>query len=155
MFISKGVRKMVVMENLLYVLDTEVCLTVSHTNACVHTRSQRFHVYIWITLYFHLSQDVLSLWDPHFLVMTHCWPEIAIHDFEFTSECGSTSMAAYVSVSCTVWMLIYMKSAVLPLNNVECVNKCVLQPRQGKLEDDCIDKARRPGNYIPSLSKKV
>ncbi|KAG7223406.1 hypothetical protein INR49_015509 [Caranx melampygus] len=41
-----------------------------------------------------LIGDVLSLWDPHFLVMTHCWPEIAIHDFELTTECGSASMVA-------------------------------------------------------------
>ncbi|KAF0033894.1 hypothetical protein F2P81_013960 [Scophthalmus maximus] len=56
-----GVRKMVVVENLLYLLDTE---------------------------------DVLSLWDLHFLVMIHCWPDLAIHDFELTTECGSASMVA-------------------------------------------------------------
>uniref|UniRef100_A0A3Q1IHY5 Uncharacterized protein n=1 Tax=Anabas testudineus TaxID=64144 RepID=A0A3Q1IHY5_ANATE len=51
--------RMVVMENLLYILDTE---------------------------------DVLSLWDLHFLVMIHCWPDLAIHDFELTTECSSASM---------------------------------------------------------------
>ncbi|XP_035514108.1 kinetochore-associated protein 1 [Morone saxatilis] len=56
-----GVRKMVVVENLLYVLDTE---------------------------------DALSLWDLHFLVMIHCWPDLAIHDFELTTECGSASLVA-------------------------------------------------------------
>ncbi|XP_044228411.1 kinetochore-associated protein 1 isoform X2 [Thunnus albacares] len=56
-----GVKKMVVVENLLYILDTE---------------------------------DVLSLWDLHFLVMIHCWPDLAIHDFELTTECGSASMVA-------------------------------------------------------------
>ncbi|XP_071339118.1 kinetochore-associated protein 1 isoform X1 [Trachinotus anak] len=56
-----GVRKMVVVENLLYLLDTE---------------------------------DVLSLWDLHFLVMINCWPDLAIHDFELTTECGSASMVA-------------------------------------------------------------
>nr|XP_019956518.1 PREDICTED: kinetochore-associated protein 1 isoform X3 [Paralichthys olivaceus] len=56
-----GVRKMVVVENLLYLLDTE---------------------------------DVLSLWDLHFLVMIHCWPDLVIHDFELTTECGSASMVA-------------------------------------------------------------
>lgn len=55
-----GVRKMVIVENLVYILDTE---------------------------------DVLSLWDLHLLVMIHCWPQFAIHDFELTTECGSTSMA--------------------------------------------------------------
>uniref|UniRef100_A0A3B4VCT3 Kinetochore associated 1 n=1 Tax=Seriola dumerili TaxID=41447 RepID=A0A3B4VCT3_SERDU len=60
----KGVRKMVVVENLLYLLDTE---------------------------------DVLSLWDLHFLVMIHCWPDLAIHDFELTTECGSASMMAYIN----------------------------------------------------------
>ncbi|KAM3610515.1 uncharacterized protein V6R79_005093 [Siganus canaliculatus] len=54
-----GVKKMVVVENLLYILDTE---------------------------------DTLSLWDLHFLVMVHCWPDLAIHDFELTTECGSASM---------------------------------------------------------------
>ncbi|XP_029296389.1 kinetochore-associated protein 1 isoform X2 [Cottoperca gobio] len=53
-----GVRKMVVAENLLYILDTE---------------------------------DALSLWDLHFLVMVNCWPDLAIHDFELTTECGSAS----------------------------------------------------------------
>ncbi|KAM6931090.1 kinetochore-associated protein 1 [Xenentodon cancila] len=56
-----GVRKMVVVENLLYILDTE---------------------------------DILSLWDLHFLVMIHCWPDLAIHDFELTTECGTASMVA-------------------------------------------------------------
>ncbi|XP_074493975.1 kinetochore-associated protein 1 [Sebastes fasciatus] len=56
-----GVRKMVVVDNLLYILDTE---------------------------------DALSLWDLHFLVMIHCWEEPAIHDFELTTECGSASMVA-------------------------------------------------------------
>ncbi|XP_078106919.1 kinetochore-associated protein 1 isoform X1 [Sander vitreus] len=56
-----GVRKMVVVENLLYILDTE---------------------------------DALSLWDLHFLVMIHCWQDLAIHDFELTTECGSASMVA-------------------------------------------------------------
>ncbi|XP_028269515.1 kinetochore-associated protein 1 [Parambassis ranga] len=56
-----GVRKMVVVENLLYILDTE---------------------------------DVLSLWDLHFLIMIHCWPNLAIDDFELTTECGSASMVA-------------------------------------------------------------
>ncbi|XP_063753413.1 kinetochore-associated protein 1 isoform X2 [Eleginops maclovinus] len=51
-----GVRKMVVADNLLYILDTE---------------------------------DSLSLWDLHFLVMIHCWQDLAIHDFELTTECGS------------------------------------------------------------------
>ncbi|XP_070712166.1 kinetochore-associated protein 1-like [Pempheris klunzingeri] len=56
-----GVRKMVVVENLLYILDTE---------------------------------DVLSLWDLHFFVMIHCWPNLAIHDFELTTDGGSASMVA-------------------------------------------------------------
>ncbi|KAM6945162.1 kinetochore-associated protein 1 isoform 1-T1 [Lycodopsis pacificus] len=56
-----GVRKMVVVENHLYILDTE---------------------------------DALSLWDLHFLVMIHCWQDLAIHDFELTTECGSASMVA-------------------------------------------------------------
>ncbi|XP_026177601.1 kinetochore-associated protein 1 isoform X2 [Mastacembelus armatus] len=56
-----GVKKMVVVENLLYILDTE---------------------------------DVLSLWDLHFLVMIHCWPDLPINDFELTTECSSASMVA-------------------------------------------------------------
>uniref|UniRef100_A0AAQ6AG83 Kinetochore associated 1 n=1 Tax=Amphiprion ocellaris TaxID=80972 RepID=A0AAQ6AG83_AMPOC len=46
---------------------------------------------------FLLSQDILSLWDLHFLVMVHCWPDLSIHDFELTTECGSASMVAYIS----------------------------------------------------------
>uniref|UniRef100_A0A7N5ZWT1 Kinetochore associated 1 n=1 Tax=Anabas testudineus TaxID=64144 RepID=A0A7N5ZWT1_ANATE len=57
--------RMVVMENLLYILDTE---------------------------------DVLSLWDLHFLVMIHCWPDLAIHDFELTTECSSASMILQISL---------------------------------------------------------
>ncbi|XP_008288071.1 kinetochore-associated protein 1 [Stegastes partitus] len=56
-----GVKKMVVVDNLLYILDTE---------------------------------DILSLWDLHFLVMVHCWPDLSIYDFELTTECGSASMVA-------------------------------------------------------------
>uniref|UniRef100_A0A7N8Y9L5 Kinetochore associated 1 n=1 Tax=Mastacembelus armatus TaxID=205130 RepID=A0A7N8Y9L5_9TELE len=59
--IETGVKKMVVVENLLYILDTE---------------------------------DVLSLWDLHFLVMIHCWPDLPINDFELTTECSSASMVA-------------------------------------------------------------
>uniref|UniRef100_A0A8C4EAU2 Kinetochore associated 1 n=1 Tax=Dicentrarchus labrax TaxID=13489 RepID=A0A8C4EAU2_DICLA len=44
------------------------------------------------------SQDALSLWDLHFLVMIHCWPDLAIHDFELTTECVSASLVAYVSI---------------------------------------------------------
>lgn len=42
---------------------------------------------------------MLSLWDLHFLVMIHCWPDLAIQDLELTTECGSASMVAYVSMS--------------------------------------------------------
>uniref|UniRef100_A0A671UE54 Kinetochore associated 1 n=1 Tax=Sparus aurata TaxID=8175 RepID=A0A671UE54_SPAAU len=62
---SKGVRKMVVVENLLYILDTE---------------------------------DTLSLWDVHFLVMIHYWPNVAIHDFELITECGSASMVGSIKM---------------------------------------------------------
>uniref|UniRef100_A0A3B3VKC0 Kinetochore associated 1 n=1 Tax=Poecilia latipinna TaxID=48699 RepID=A0A3B3VKC0_9TELE len=70
--IFTGVRKLVVMENLLYILD---------------------------------SEDVLSVWDLHFLVMIRCWPELAIHDFELTTECGSASMViqlptAFLKIYC-------------------------------------------------------
>uniref|UniRef100_A0A3Q1C0R7 RZZ complex subunit KNTC1/ROD C-terminal domain-containing protein n=1 Tax=Amphiprion ocellaris TaxID=80972 RepID=A0A3Q1C0R7_AMPOC len=64
-FCFTGVRKMVVVDNLLYILDTE---------------------------------DILSLWDLHFLVMVHCWPDLSIHDFELTTECGSASMVAYDTI---------------------------------------------------------
>ncbi|XP_068422638.1 kinetochore-associated protein 1 isoform X2 [Clinocottus analis] len=56
-----GVRKMEVVDNQLYILDTE---------------------------------NALSLWDIHFLVMIHCWQDLAIHDFKLTTECGSASMVA-------------------------------------------------------------
>uniref|UniRef100_A0A3Q3BL23 Kinetochore associated 1 n=1 Tax=Kryptolebias marmoratus TaxID=37003 RepID=A0A3Q3BL23_KRYMA len=39
-------------------------------------------------------EDILSLWDLHFLVMIRCWPDLAIHDFELTTECGSASVVA-------------------------------------------------------------
>ncbi|CAN9513185.1 unnamed protein product [Ophioblennius macclurei] len=42
-------------------------------------------------LYILDTEGVLSLWDLHFLVMIHYWPDLVIHDFELTAECGSTS----------------------------------------------------------------
>ncbi|KAM9810904.1 LOW QUALITY PROTEIN: kinetochore-associated protein 1 [Neosynchiropus ocellatus] len=56
-----GIRKMLVVDNLLYILD---------------------------------SEDTLSLWDLHFLVMIHCWPDLAFHDIELTTECDTTSMVS-------------------------------------------------------------
>jgi len=41
-------------------------------------------------------QDVLSLWDLHFLVMIWFSPDVAIQDFLLTTGCGSTPMTAYV-----------------------------------------------------------
>ncbi|XP_049618952.1 kinetochore-associated protein 1 isoform X1 [Syngnathus scovelli] len=54
-----GVKKMVVVENVLYILDTE---------------------------------EVLSRWDGHFLVMVHIWPDVALLDFEIITECGSAAL---------------------------------------------------------------
>ncbi|XP_037536314.1 kinetochore-associated protein 1 [Nematolebias whitei] len=45
-------------------------------------------------LYILDSEDILSVWDLHFVVMIHCWPDLTIHDFELTTECGSASMVA-------------------------------------------------------------
>uniref|UniRef100_A0A7N8XGB6 Kinetochore associated 1 n=1 Tax=Mastacembelus armatus TaxID=205130 RepID=A0A7N8XGB6_9TELE len=74
----QGVKKMVVVENLLYILDTE---------------------------------DVLSLWDLHFLVMIHCWPDLPINDFELTTECSSASM---VDMFCVFTLMInkYLETVV-------------------------------------------
>ncbi|XP_061674025.1 kinetochore-associated protein 1 isoform X2 [Syngnathoides biaculeatus] len=54
-----GVKKMVVMENLMYVLDTE---------------------------------QVLSLWDLHFMIMTHVWPNVTLLDFELITEYSSPAL---------------------------------------------------------------
>lgn len=51
---------------------------------------------------FDICQDTMSLWDLHFLVVIHCWPDLAIHDFELITECGSASMVSYVSPFYTV-----------------------------------------------------
>ncbi|KAK0138145.1 Kinetochore-associated protein 1 [Merluccius polli] len=59
--IIPGIRKMVVLENQMYILDTE---------------------------------DLLSLWDLHFLVMIWFSPDVAIQDFLLTTECCSTPMTA-------------------------------------------------------------
>lgn len=82
----KGVKKMVVVENLLYVLDTEVSFIIPPADPVLDTVEWVLHKVIW--------QDILSLWDLHFLVMIHCWPDLAIHDFELNTERGSASMAA-------------------------------------------------------------
>ncbi|XP_061758400.1 kinetochore-associated protein 1 [Nerophis ophidion] len=57
-----GVEKMVVVENRVYILDT---------------------------------QEVLSLWELHFLVMVHTWPNVAVLDFELTTECGSAALVGH------------------------------------------------------------
>lgn len=75
---------MVVVDNLLYVLDTEVSFVFPPVDA-VMLLNEFLHQVIW--------QDTLSLWDLNFLVMIHCWPDLAIHDFELITECGSASMA--------------------------------------------------------------
>uniref|UniRef100_A0A8C7PS98 Kinetochore associated 1 n=1 Tax=Oncorhynchus mykiss TaxID=8022 RepID=A0A8C7PS98_ONCMY len=61
-----GVRKILVVDNLMYVLSTE---------------------------------NILSLWDLHFLVMVCCWPDLSIHDFLLITECDSASIATYVFTS--------------------------------------------------------
>lgn len=82
----EGVKKMAVVENHLYVLDTEVSFVIPPVNAVSDTAEWVLHQVIW--------QDILSLWDLHFLVMIHCWPDLTIHDFELITECGSGSMVA-------------------------------------------------------------
>ncbi|XP_028980703.2 kinetochore-associated protein 1 [Esox lucius] len=61
-----GVRKILVVDNLMYVLSAE---------------------------------NVLSLWDLHFLVMVYCWPDLFIHDFLLITECESASMATQEKAS--------------------------------------------------------
>ncbi|XP_054630813.1 kinetochore-associated protein 1 isoform X2 [Dunckerocampus dactyliophorus] len=56
---TAGVKKMVVMENRVYILDTE---------------------------------EVLSHWKLRFLSMVDIWPNVAILDFELTTECGSAAL---------------------------------------------------------------
>ncbi|XP_035999642.1 kinetochore-associated protein 1 [Fundulus heteroclitus] len=82
------VRKMVVMENLLYILD---------------------------------SEDVLSVWDLHFLVMIHCWPELAIHDFELTTECGSASMVAQDKSSLKMITLLKQANSQISSLQIRCL----------------------------------
>ncbi|XP_007572204.1 kinetochore-associated protein 1 [Poecilia formosa] len=83
-----GVRKLVVMENLLYILD---------------------------------SEDVLSVWDLHFLVMIRCWPELAIHDFELTTECGSASMVIQDKSSMKMITLTKQDSSQISSLQIRCL----------------------------------
>ncbi|XP_010774039.1 kinetochore-associated protein 1-like, partial [Notothenia coriiceps] len=83
-----GVRKMVVADNLLYVLDTE---------------------------------DSLSLWDLHFLVMVHCWQDLAIHDFELTTECGSASRVAQDTGSMKMITLIKQDNSQINSMQIRCL----------------------------------
>lgn len=78
-----GVRKMVVVENLVYILDTE---------------------------------DFLSLWDLNVFVMIHCWPDLSIHDFELTTECGSALM---VSDNSSMKMITLMKQGNSRMNSLQ------------------------------------
>uniref|UniRef100_A0A3Q2TXU1 Kinetochore associated 1 n=1 Tax=Fundulus heteroclitus TaxID=8078 RepID=A0A3Q2TXU1_FUNHE len=59
-----------------------------------HKRILFTRVWEFLFIFIFIFLDVLSVWDLHFLVMIHCWPELAIHDFELTTECGSASMVA-------------------------------------------------------------
>uniref|UniRef100_A0A3Q3FET0 Kinetochore associated 1 n=1 Tax=Labrus bergylta TaxID=56723 RepID=A0A3Q3FET0_9LABR len=61
-----------------------------------HTTSVACYLSLFLLFSFRLGKDTLSLWDLHFLVMIHCWPDLVVHDFELTTECDSASM--YVSV---------------------------------------------------------
>ncbi|MEQ2235438.1 hypothetical protein ILYODFUR_002347 [Ilyodon furcidens] len=83
-----GVRKMVVMEKLLCILD---------------------------------SEDVLSVWDLHFLVMIQCWPQLAIHDFELTTECGSASMVAQDKSSMKMITLMKQDNSQISSLQIRCL----------------------------------
>uniref|UniRef100_A0A8K9XYX7 Kinetochore associated 1 n=1 Tax=Oncorhynchus mykiss TaxID=8022 RepID=A0A8K9XYX7_ONCMY len=77
-----GVRKILVVDNLMYVLSTE---------------------------------NILSLWDLHFLVMVCCWPDLSIHDFLLITECDSASIATYVFTSITKIITLTMSLQVRSL----------------------------------------
>lgn len=101
---------MVVVENLLYILDTEVSSVVSPQlfNTPLHevcSKVSEVYMQYGLLCVFLRPQDTLSLWDLHFLVMIHCWPDLAINDFELTTECGSASMVAYVSTFYSILLL--------------------------------------------------
>ncbi|MEQ2307623.1 hypothetical protein AMECASPLE_020196, partial [Ameca splendens] len=83
-----GVRKMVVMEKLLCILD---------------------------------SEDILSVWDLHFLVMIHCWPQLAIHDFELTTECGSASMVSQDKSSMKMITLMKQDNSQISSLQIRCL----------------------------------
>lgn len=125
----KGVKKMVVADNLLYVLDTEVSFRIPPVDTVSNTIEWLLHngKFIW--------QDTLSLWDLHFLVVIHCWPDLAIRDFELITECGSASMVSWVSLS-------YIAAVHNILNDVYQNKLNLSQPRQGKHEDNSVNKAR-------------
>uniref|UniRef100_A0A8C9YCM8 Kinetochore associated 1 n=1 Tax=Sander lucioperca TaxID=283035 RepID=A0A8C9YCM8_SANLU len=89
-----------------------------------HKRILLTKVYIWVALcvFFSRLQDALSLWDLHFLVMIHCWQDLAIHDFELTTECGSASMVAYVINSLQIRFLPSMTVCYsLDVSSVSCL----------------------------------
>ncbi|XP_061622950.1 kinetochore-associated protein 1 isoform X2 [Phyllopteryx taeniolatus] len=62
-----GVKKMVVMGNFVYILDTV---------------------------------EVLSLWEVHFMIMVHVWPNVSLLDFELITECGSAALAGSQAEDC-------------------------------------------------------
>ncbi|XP_075882024.1 kinetochore-associated protein 1 [Nelusetta ayraudi] len=83
-----GVRKMVVVESLLFILDTE---------------------------------DTLSLWDLHFLVMIDCWTDLSIHDFELAAECGSAPMVTQDSSSMKMIMLMKENNSEVNSLQIRCL----------------------------------
>ncbi|XP_056888450.1 kinetochore-associated protein 1 [Takifugu flavidus] len=83
-----GVKKMVVVDNLLYVLDTE---------------------------------DTLSLWDLHFLVVIHCWPDLTIHDFELITECGSASMVSQDKGNMKIILLTKQDTSQVDFLQIRCL----------------------------------
>ncbi|XP_056274414.1 kinetochore-associated protein 1 isoform X3 [Pseudoliparis swirei] len=83
-----GVRRMEVVENHLYILDTE---------------------------------NALSLWDLHFLVMIHCWQDLSIHDFKLTTECGSASMVAQDKGSMKMITLTHQDKSQITSLQIRCL----------------------------------
>uniref|UniRef100_A0A8D3CAN9 Kinetochore associated 1 n=1 Tax=Scophthalmus maximus TaxID=52904 RepID=A0A8D3CAN9_SCOMX len=101
--------------HLIYVPQKKILLTRVWMFVFLISRSTVFEVLLNIFL---CLQDVLSLWDLHFLVMIHCWPDLAIHDFELTTECGSASMVSLLLIQFLPSMTICYS---LDVSSVSCL----------------------------------
>lgn len=119
---ASGVRKIQMVDSLMYLLNEEVrnkvdnvrpttFLVAGCSRLLVAKQNPCFSVLFWnvyrfkcnldysgysIALFVCCCQGMLSLWDTHSMVMLCCWPDLHILDFLLITEGDSASIGMYV-----------------------------------------------------------